>query len=739
MAIINFNSISGISSITATNSVTVGSGSTSITIAPSGISGVSSITVGSAFIQNNVVGLGTTTTAGRNAGVGTAVGSLIYNETLGVLEIYKRNSGWVAIGTAGDDSTFGAPLGLTATGGVVSDYTDPGPGSVYRAHIFTSTGTFTVSALSPTYPATVQYLVVGGGGGGGSAGGGGGAGGFRTNVPGTTHSTAVDFSIPASLPAPFSVTIGAGGVGSVGGGIGGGTGGPSSFGPITSTGGGGGGTGSATPATGGGSGGGVGRDVPNGTSGGSTTSVTTPSPWPGPSTQGFAGGGISGLPTPVGGYTGAGGGGAGGAGQNGGRYDISNPATYSLGGDGLPLSITGITTHYAGGGGGGQYPGPTIPRTNTRSGGLGGGGAGGCSDGSAPEVAAIPGSYATGSGGGGGGGPSGGYSGAGGIGGNGGSGIVVVRYQIGKLAAAAKATGGSISYYNNKTIHTFTSSGTFATAPNWTATNVEYVVLGGGGGGGGDAGGGGGAGGYLTGTTPIGAHPVSTTIQVGAGAAFPGSPGDRGGNGTPSYFGTPITGYGGGGGGGGGTPPGTGAASSGGSGGGNRGNRSGSTTPAPSPYTPQQGYAGGVGNAPGVSPIYSGGGGGAGGAGEGSSGGPSNGGIGVQLPATFRNPVSQPSPTGGGLGMPGPGGGYYWVGGGGGGVRITSTSGVGGGPGGPYAGGGNAAQPDNVSPDNSTPGAQNTGGGGGGATQGPPSTYLGTNGGSGIVLIAYPS
>ena len=32
--------------------------------------------------------------------------------------------------------------GLIATGGVTSDYTDPGPGNVYRAHVFTSSGTF---------------------------------------------------------------------------------------------------------------------------------------------------------------------------------------------------------------------------------------------------------------------------------------------------------------------------------------------------------------------------------------------------------------------------------------------------------------------------------------------------------------------------------------------------------------------------------------------------------------------
>ena len=54
--------------------------------------------------------------------------------------------------------------GLTATGGVISDYTD-GP-AVYRAHVFTSTGTFDVSALGD-FGDTVEYLVVAGGGGGG--------------------------------------------------------------------------------------------------------------------------------------------------------------------------------------------------------------------------------------------------------------------------------------------------------------------------------------------------------------------------------------------------------------------------------------------------------------------------------------------------------------------------------------------------------------------------------------------
>ena len=45
-----------------------------------------------------------------------------------------------------NDPGIGPQSAMTATGGVISDYTDSG--TVYRAHIFTSTGTFDVSALS---------------------------------------------------------------------------------------------------------------------------------------------------------------------------------------------------------------------------------------------------------------------------------------------------------------------------------------------------------------------------------------------------------------------------------------------------------------------------------------------------------------------------------------------------------------------------------------------------------------
>ena len=54
------------------------------------------------------------------------------------------------------------PTGIEASGGVISDYT-VGP-VVYRAHIFTSTGEFDVSAIG-SYGAGVEYLLVAGGGG----------------------------------------------------------------------------------------------------------------------------------------------------------------------------------------------------------------------------------------------------------------------------------------------------------------------------------------------------------------------------------------------------------------------------------------------------------------------------------------------------------------------------------------------------------------------------------------------
>ena len=64
---------------------------------------------------------------------------------------------------------YGSPKGHTATGGVINDWTEASTGNVYRSHIFNSSGTFNVAALSGTYPAVVDYMVVGGGGGTGGS------------------------------------------------------------------------------------------------------------------------------------------------------------------------------------------------------------------------------------------------------------------------------------------------------------------------------------------------------------------------------------------------------------------------------------------------------------------------------------------------------------------------------------------------------------------------------------------
>ncbi len=193
------------------------------------------------------------------------------------------------------------PVGLTATGGIISDYTSGS--DVYRAHIFTSSGTFDVTAPG-TFGDTVEYLVVAGGGGGGEndtdRGGGGGAGGLRSNFP----------TIPAPFKTPvltstvqsYAITVGAGGVGASLSGAGFiNPGSNSSIGSIVvASGGGGGGNRLNDPAPGtfpsspemaGGSGGGGGSG-PGGGTGGPT--VNSPDPLT-PQAQGFAGGCLCGI------------------------------------------------------------------------------------------------------------------------------------------------------------------------------------------------------------------------------------------------------------------------------------------------------------------------------------------------------------------------------------------------------------------------------------------------------------
>ena len=650
------------------------------------------------------------------------------NPLAAYLDVFSR-SGTDAVIEPGLES------GLTATGGIISEYAS-GP-TVYRAHVFTSSGTFEVDALSttPDIPNTIEYLVVAGGGGGGAVqaspgyagAGGGGAGGVKIGGPNVATYPNVANVIPVSV-ASYAVTIGAGGMGgSLSNSNAAATNGSNSvFGypsAITATGGGAGSDNTSGPtasqggSSGGSGGGSDGRKDPG--PGGAA------SPNSNPDRQGYPGGSNSGNTGGAGG-----GGGAMGAGNSKSPQHVGGP-----GGIGVQSSITGTATYYAGGGGGGSYtdPGPF----STPTGGSGGGGAGGPYSG---DRAGGDGEAGTGGGGGGGTGGSPITS----RGGNGGSGILVVRYQIASVATA-KATGGVISFYGGKTIHTFISSGTF-TAPGTFSETVEYVVVGGGGSGGSGSantnsgGGGGGAGTYRTGSVSVANGTYNITIGAGGGKNNGSNNGSQGSITTlalPSSVASPGGGYG---------YPGPTPGYNGGSSG---GTVTQSTTATGSPFpgtigiTPPSGWGHIGNNAPSVPAYNGGGGGGAGGAAPPQTGANlSPGGLGIQIPSTFRNPTSTvgaPGPTSPGVTGADNSGKFYVAGGGGGAAghpQPAQPKGGDGGAGGGGDGGGIDANGNSYT-GNGSDALQNTGSGGGGGPTGD-STFAG-GGGSGLVLIAYPT
>ena len=699
----------------------------------------------------------------------------------------------------GRDAVNAAPPGIaleghTATGGVIGDYVVGN--TIYRTHTFTSSGTFNVTDIG-NVDSTVDYLVVGGGGGGGGGyeAGGGGAGGFRTTCPegpGGPGGSESSYTVSAGS---YTVTVGGGGVGGPGAhGDGsplqkGKNGNQSAFFPtpvsypnpsyIRSEGGGGGGTYSpgnpVSEAEGipGGSGGGAANCHPAGPASGGGASYEAGSSTPVP-TQGYRGGN-RGPQAHNAYYNGAGGGGAGAAGAdqndntlpgsfggNGKRtsivgptYTIGTPGPASAGGTGGGPSTAVTGGWLAGGGGGALYGYPNmahLPQTR----GAGGGGAGG--HGGSPVVDATNALQSTGSGGG-----ASGHTGR--NGGHGGSGIVVIRYQIGTVQTdTAKATGGSISFTpGGKTVHVFTGSGTFtAPAPlNPTALSVEYLVVGGGGGGGScvktaDALGGGGAGGLRSNHPEIpaplrgGSYAFSVgvpyTVTVGGGGsggihnpnAHVGMRGQSGSNSEiyPTSQPYPHTDYIRSVGGGGGGSYEANTASNrdgipGGSGGGGAGGSNG---------------AGGAGNTPSDPnwPIPMGNPGGARGPNFGAGGGG-----GFTAAGTASDGSNNPGPGGNGITLSISGSPTGYAGGGGGGAcgpfRGSFTGGTavdGGGAGAPADG-------SNLPTYRGDSGTMGTGGGGGGAggSNTPEPVYplladglrFGGNGGSGIVIISYPT
>ena len=365
MAIVNHNSISGVSTISATTS----------------------ITVGDVQIKRHSVSIGTTDNTGRNAGVGTATGELIFNTDSG-LQMYNGGS-WITVKAA-----------VVATGGTLDE------GSAregYNTHTFTSPGSFVVSGGS--LPGC-EILVVGAGGGANKGGAGGG---------GVVYNNSISLG-----SATYTVVVGGGGAASSDGGYNNaaGTGGRSSFigGSVTYKGYGGGGgmqapgsKSTADPDGFYGSGGGGGEpSTPGGvyaTPELQGASTQTPSPVTNNAgNQGGQGGSNS---------IGGGGGGAGGTGS---------AVPSGTGGAALNISISGSPVTYAGGGGGGGYPAGGMPDSGPADPSAGSNRSGhppGSANGTANR-----------------GGGAGGYENApdgslGGAQGSGGSGVVIIAYPVG--------------------------------------------------------------------------------------------------------------------------------------------------------------------------------------------------------------------------------------------------------------------------------------------------------------------
>jgi len=255
------------------------------------------------------------------------------------------------------------------------------------------------------------------------------------------------------------------------------------------------------------------------------------------------------------------------------------------------------------------------------------------------------------------------------------------------------ATGGTITEVGGYRIHTFTSNGTFTIG---IATNVEVLVVGGGGGTEGSGGGGGGGG--VVYNAAFGVTVQAYEVTVGAGGL--GCSLNDATKGGDSIFDTITAG-----GGGIGRHCQTGTTGNGratnGSGGGNDYNNSASGI--------GDGTGGNGGTGCNDGSDYPGGGGG----GAGANGGNASGGHGGDGGNGIANSITGSS--------------VYYGGGGGAGCRVSGTPGTGG------LGGGGNGKIYAVG----EAGIANTGGGGG--SGGYYSTYDGGAGGSGIVIVRYPS
>ena len=420
-----------------------------------------SIADGGAFINKHSVGIGTTNTAGRNAGVSTATGTLIYNTTTESLEFYTGNL-WVAtnlipfLNSVTGDILNGSATNLVINASNITDsvsvkYSNNSSGSVIATDaspsISGSNVTSTVpSAVYGTSVGTVVKIEVVNSDGTASSNSltktivAAPSGGTKTTAGGYTYHTfnsngnfvntlsslSVEFLLVAGgaidgtatlSAATYAIQIGGGGSGGKRvQGPEGTQGGDSTFNSNTAIGGGRGVDYGGTAHPGGV---GTGGDIPNAFSGGSGAGAFRGgNPGAGTAGQGNAGG--YGGSYNNGSAQAAGGGGGGGKGSVGGNGNSSGVG----GNGGSGINWKSLGTFYAGGGGGGGDT--SNSQTGTAGSGTHGGG-----NGTNGGTQSNNSNHATANRGGGGGATGGNvgsnvfYQGS-----NGGSGICIIRYQL---------------------------------------------------------------------------------------------------------------------------------------------------------------------------------------------------------------------------------------------------------------------------------------------------------------------
>jgi len=145
----------------------------------------SSIEVGETFLKEHSVGIGTTTTAGRNAGVGTDLGTMIYNVTTGAVEVYGTD-GWASIGSLTETTEYFV-------------FTSPGTANITSNNEFGPTATVDILHISPGSNGSTGQGGCGSSNNCGAGGAGGAGGALHYKVGLTVAQTGV--SIPVTIPS----------------------------------------------------------------------------------------------------------------------------------------------------------------------------------------------------------------------------------------------------------------------------------------------------------------------------------------------------------------------------------------------------------------------------------------------------------------------------------------------------------------------------------------------------------